>query len=106
MFCTRLDEAVIQRQEVVQPLPITQIHLVGSAQQKGGGKKVTAPQGFLINPPLLNILHNDIMHYIIISSDVIIKCTRVLLKWQGTPKIHFYTCNSVPVFLIIDKNLK
>lgn len=66
--------------------PITQIHLVGSAQQKGGGKKVTAPQGFLINPPLLNVLHNDIMHYIIIGSDIIIKY-RVLLEWQGTPKI-------------------
>lgn len=42
-------------------------------QQKGGGREVTAPQGFSINPPLLNILHNDTMRYMIIRSDIIIK---------------------------------
>lgn len=73
MFCTRADEAVIQRQEVVQPLPHYINTLSRQRSTKGWGKEVTAPQGFLINPPLLNILHNDIMHYIIISSDIIVK---------------------------------
>lgn len=68
VFRTWRHEAVRRRQEVVQPLPRHKY-----MQQKGGGREVTAPQGFPINPPLLNILHNDTMRYMIIRSDIIIK---------------------------------
>lgn len=74
MLCTWPDEAVTQKQEVVvQPLPHYTNTLSRQCTTKGWGQEGYSSQGFLINPPLLNILHNDIMHYIIIGSDIIIK---------------------------------